>query len=92
MAFYNKSPAFFLPILLITLASMSGNTMVAEARHLLEFPSLADFPTIPELPEIPKFEVPHFPSVPELPEIIPKVDIPKFPDLPELPKIPTLKP
>ncbi|KAK3185147.1 hypothetical protein Dsin_032433 [Dipteronia sinensis] len=87
--------SFMLPVLvLITLSSMSFNTNMVAARHLLET-------TLPEIPTLPKLELPPLPKLdllkPELPELpkptlpeLPKIsELPSFPHLPDLPK-PTL--
>ncbi|XP_057493233.1 protein PELPK1 [Actinidia eriantha] len=95
---YTLLPSFVLPLLLITLASnMSGTTMVAEARRLLELtlPELPK-PELPSIPTLPKVEIPHFPDFPEF-EVPKFPELPNFPDLPELskptlPAIPALKP
>ncbi|KAA8545657.1 hypothetical protein F0562_020892 [Nyssa sinensis] len=97
---YHQYPSFVLPLLLITLASMSSNTLVAEARHLLELtlpelPTLPHLPTLPEpeLPSLPKVELPTLPHFPSLPEpklpAVPELEVPKLPELPK-PTLPTI--
>ncbi|KAI8026216.1 Protein PELPK2 [Camellia lanceoleosa] len=101
---YNQFPSFVLPLLLISLASMVGNTILAEARHLVETnlpelpkPELSSLPKLPTLPEpqqpsIPKLEVSKLPELPILADLINllKSILPTIPAIKDLP-IPTLK-
>ena len=87
--------SFMLPVLvLITLSSMSFNTNMVAARHLLET-SLPEIPTLlkPELPPLPKLDLPK-PELPELPKPtlpeLPKPELPKIPELPSFPHLPDL--
>ncbi|KAL8195206.1 hypothetical protein R6Q57_025609 [Mikania cordata] len=87
----HKYPFFVMPLFIITLASMSSNIIISEARNLLEidFPELPK-PEFPDLPEIPKLEFPDLPEIPkpELPHL-PSLEVPDLSHLP-LPKIPDL--
>ncbi|CAK7355204.1 unnamed protein product [Dovyalis caffra] len=72
-------PSFILPLMMISMSLMISQTILVEARQLLEV----------SLPELPKPELPEFPK-PELPNFeIPKFEMPPFPHFPELTK-PTL--
>ncbi|XP_031264832.1 protein PELPK1-like [Pistacia vera] len=90
-----RVPSFILPILLITLSSLSYNAYIMGARHLLETP-LPEIPKpkLPELPPLPKVELPQKPELPELPKPelpkIPELPKPELPKIPELPKVPEL--
>ncbi|KAB5548326.1 hypothetical protein DKX38_011732 [Salix brachista] len=82
-------PPFILALTVImSMALMHSQTILVEARQLLEV-TLPELPK-PELPELPKPEFPELPK-PELPEL-PKFEIPKLPELPkfEMPKLPEL--
>jgi hypothetical protein len=88
----HKNPSFVIPLLIITLTSMSSSITIADARNLLEIdlpdlpkPELPDLPEVPkpelpDIPEIPKPELPHLPSL-EVPDLS-HLPVPKFPDLP----------
>lgn len=90
MPYLKIYPSIVLPLLLITtLASMRGNTILSEARNLLDIP-FPELPT-PELPDLPKIDIPDFPNyIPTLPEL----EVPEIPDLPKLtfPTMPSLTP
>lgn len=86
MAYDNCLPLFLL--LLIILSSMSGSTIQAEARHLLETTPL-DVPK-PELPlsQIPTIPKPELPTLQKLEiPIVSKLEIPKVPK-PEISTLP----
>ncbi|PON98312.1 hypothetical protein TorRG33x02_058870 [Trema orientale] len=87
---YQRLLSFMLPFLVLTFSSMISNTMVSEARHLLE--STPDLPKVPELPKpeipkLPELPKPEVPKLPELPRELPKPEIPKIPELPK-PEVP----
>ncbi|KAJ0093543.1 hypothetical protein Patl1_25834 [Pistacia atlantica] len=97
-----RVPSFILPILLITLSSLSYNANLVGARQLLDTPlPEVPKPKLPELPPLPKVDLPPKPELPELPKPdlakipelpkpeLPKPELPAFPHLPDLPK-PTL--
>ncbi|KAJ0034356.1 hypothetical protein Pint_25273 [Pistacia integerrima] len=87
-----RVPSFILPILLITLSSLSYNANLVGARQLLDTPlPEVPKPKLPELPPLPKVDLPPKPELPELPKSpeLPKPELPAFPHLPDLPK-PTL--
>lgn len=68
---------------------MRGNTILSEARNLLDIP-FPELPT-PQLPDLPKIDIPDFPNyIPTLPEL----EVPEIPDLPKLtfPIMPSLTP
>nr|GFB18599.1 hypothetical protein [Tanacetum cinerariifolium] len=73
----HKYPSLVIPLLIITLTSISSSIIVAEARNLLDV-DLPDLPK-PEIPDLPEILKPELPTLPELPK-------PELPSLPEIPK------
>jgi hypothetical protein len=84
----------FFPLFVISsLSLMNSQTILVEARQLLEvtLPELPkpELPKLPPLPEFPKPELPELPEfeIPKLPELPPFLHFPELPK-PALPTIP----
>ncbi|KAL9343185.1 hypothetical protein Peur_063616 [Populus x canadensis] len=85
----------FFPLFVISsLSLMNSQTILVEARQLLEvtLPELPkpEMPKLPPLPEFPKPELPELPEfeIPKLPELPPFLHFPELPK-PALPTIPS---
>lgn len=78
--------SFLLPLVLVTLSSMTSDTRVEGARNLLQS-TLPLPPILPNLPlPLPPLPQPELPPLPTLPK--PQVPIPDVPVIPDIPKVP----